>query len=327
MQNLAVSYAALNRHADALKLREEVLRLRQAKLGIDSRDTLVSMHCVAKSYADLGRHADAVKLYEQALPLRQFKAGRDDVGTLDLMYDLANSYLALGRHPDAIKLFEETLALRTAKLGRDDIGTLDALYRLATSYVAAGRYGEALKHHEESLALCLKKFGPDRGNTLRSMYGVVYCLVKLKRGAEAVPIIDDLVPRAVRTGTQPLVISSLFSCRMEHFVRIKDVSGCRATAEMWEKLGYKDGVSLYNAACRRALIAAVIVDNAKSATAAREAEAEADRAMALLKQAVAAGFTDIAHIKSDTDLNVLHGRADFKHIVAELEARKDRKKK
>ena len=62
MNNLAVSYAALGRHAEALKLREETLALRKAKLGPDHPDTLTSMNNLAVSYAALGRHAEALKL-------------------------------------------------------------------------------------------------------------------------------------------------------------------------------------------------------------------------------------------------------------------------
>ena len=41
MDNLANSYAALGRHAEALKLREETLALQKAKLGPDHPDTLI----------------------------------------------------------------------------------------------------------------------------------------------------------------------------------------------------------------------------------------------------------------------------------------------
>jgi hypothetical protein len=49
----------------------------------------------------------------------------------------------------------------------------------------------------------------------------------------------------------------------------------------------------------------------KSAAATKRAEAEADRAMVWLKQAVAAGYNDIAHMQNDRDLDALrHARAD-----------------
>ena len=44
MNNLAESYQALGRHAEALKLHEETLALQKAKLGPDHPDTLMSMN-------------------------------------------------------------------------------------------------------------------------------------------------------------------------------------------------------------------------------------------------------------------------------------------
>ena len=80
--------------------------------------------------------------------------------------------------------------------------------------------------------------------------------------------------------------------RLRHFEKTKDAAGCRATAEMWEKLKRTDAGSLYNAACWRAVTAAVIEHDPKTpgADASRLAREEADRAMAWLKQAVAAGY-------------------------------------
>jgi tetratricopeptide (TPR) repeat protein len=45
----------------------------------------------------------------------------------------------------------------------------------------------------------------------------------------------------------------------------------------------------------------------------------ADRAMALLHKAVAAGFKDAAQMRKDTDLDSIRGRDDFKGLLAELE--------
>ena len=51
-------------------------------------------------------------------------------------------------------------------------------------------------------------------------------------------------------------------------------------------------------------------------------ERYAVRAMDLLKQAVAKGYKDVAHLKSDTDLDALRQRDDFKLLLKELEAMK-----
>ncbi|HMC90417.1 MAG TPA: tetratricopeptide repeat protein, partial [Gemmataceae bacterium] len=98
-----------------------------------------------------------------------------------------------------------------------------------------------------------------------------------------------------------------------------DAAGCRATAELWEKLKQTDGRSLYDAACYRAVAAAVIGATDKSEGAAQKVEAEAARAMTWLKQAIAAGFDDVAHMKQDKDLDALRGREDFKKVVADLD--------
>jgi hypothetical protein len=46
-----------------------------------------------------------------------------------------------------------------------------------------------------------------------------------------------------------------------------------------------------------------------------------DKAMAALRQAIQGGYDDLARLKQDTQLAALRGRADFKKLLAELEAR------
>ncbi len=58
----------------------------------------------------------------------------------------------------------------------------------------------------------------------------------------------------------------------------------------------------------------------RSPAGARQAEAEADRALAWLERAVAAGFNDAATMVEDHDLDALRHRADFKELLARLSA-------
>ena len=85
-----------------------------------------------------------------------------------------------------------------------------------------------------------------------------------------------------------------------------------------EKLNRPDAGSLYNAACFRAVTAAVR-SKTPGADSARLAQEDADKAMAWLHQAVRAGYKNAAHMKKDTDLDRLRDRADFKKLLAELE--------
>jgi serine/threonine protein kinase len=315
MSNLANSYAALGQHTDALKLQDETLALRKAKLGPDHPDTLMSMQNLANNYAALGRHADALKLHDETLALHKAKLGPDHPNTLMSMSNLASSYYALGRHAEALKLREETLALQKSKLGPDHPDTLVSMSNLASSYAQLGRQPDALKLREETLKLCEAKLGPDHPLTLASMINLAISLVKVERGAEAVPIIDDCVQRATGKVVDPDLLPAVMDLRLRHFEKMRDVTGCRQTAEMWEKLNRTDPTSLYNAACWRAVTASVLrtMDH-------KQADAEAEQGMAWLKKAVAAGYKDAAHMQKDKDLDALRDREDFKKLMAELAA-------
>jgi tetratricopeptide (TPR) repeat protein len=232
------------------------------------------------------------------------------------MNNLANGYSDLGRHADALKLREETLALQKAHLPPDHPDTFFTMHNLANSYVKFGRHADALKLREEALALRKAKLGPDHPDTLRSMRALAESLVQLDRGAEAVPVIDECVRRAAGQVVHPKLIPGVMDLRLRHFEKAKDAAGCRATAELWENLRRTDAAGLYTAARYRAVTAAVLRAAGSSPEAAKQADAEADRAMVWLRQAVAAGSEDVATMKADKDLDVLHDRADFRTLMA-----------
>jgi tetratricopeptide (TPR) repeat protein len=258
-----------------------------------------------------------------ARALLKAKLGADHPDTLRSMNGLALSCAALGRHAEAVKLYEEALALTKAKLGADHPDTLRSMDNLAISYAALGRHADALKLRQETLALMKAKLGPDHPHTLRAMWGVAASLVTLDRGAEAVPLIDTCVERAAGKNLQPYLLPGVINLRLRHFEKIKDAAGCRQTAEMWENLKRTDADSLYNAARMRAVTAAVLRAADRSPEGGKQADAEADRAMARLKQAVAAGYKNAAHLKQHRDLDALRDRADFTKLVMMLEGVRD----
>jgi serine/threonine protein kinase len=103
-----------------------------------------------------------------------------------------------------------------------------------------------------------------------------------------------------------------------------DAAGCLAAAAEYEARNHTDAGRLYNAACLRAVCAAVIpqVPETPAADAARLSKEQGDLAMAWLHKAVAAGFSNASHVKQDNDLDALRERADFKKLLAELENKK-----
>jgi hypothetical protein len=168
------------------------------------------------------------------------------------------------------------------------------MYRLACNYTDLGRHADALKLLEETVARGIKR-DPER-HTLWSMMGLAKRYSALGRHAEALKL-------------------------------------CRQTAEIVEKLNLTDSVRIhgvfwnsadrfrmYHAACMRAVTAAMQRAADPSPAGAKQADAEADKAMALLKKAVAAGWKDAAWMGREHDLDALRDREDFKKLIKELTA-------
>ncbi|HZY87294.1 MAG TPA: serine/threonine-protein kinase [Gemmataceae bacterium] len=326
MAFLADSYDLMGKGDAAAKLHQETLDLRKANLGPDDPETLASMNNLGMSYFTLERYADAIRLYEETLALQKVRFGPQHRATLATMTNLANCYGRLDRHLKALELREKTAALLKAKFGPDNYDTLMGMNNLAASYRKLERYEDARLLDEETLERRKKVLTPDHPDTLSSMWGLAKDLINLGRGADALPVLDDCLRRSVGKRVHRN-FPEVADLRLRLFEKAKDVGGCRTTAELWEKQQRTDAHSLYKAAVCRAVTAAVLRATDTSPTAAKEAAAEANRAMAWLRQAVKEGYKDVAFIKKDTDLDALRDRADFQELLGQLQARssKDRK--
>jgi hypothetical protein len=73
----------------------------------------------------------------------------------------------------------------------------------------------------------------------------------------------------------------------------------------------------YDLACYQALLAGAAANPGSGLTAA-EGRAEANRAMSALRRAVAAGYRNLAHMQTDTDLDPLRSRPDFQALMMDL---------
>ena len=82
MGNLASTYQHQGKWDEAEKLQIEVMNARQAKLGSDHLDTLISMGDLAWTYQSQGRWDEAEKLQIEVMSARQAKLGSDHPDTL-----------------------------------------------------------------------------------------------------------------------------------------------------------------------------------------------------------------------------------------------------
>jgi serine/threonine protein kinase/tetratricopeptide (TPR) repeat protein len=361
MNNLAICYAAAGRAQESLKLREETLKLRKAKLGANHAETLVSMRNLADAYADNGRLEEAVKLGEETLPLMKAKMGPNHPYTLMCMHDLAESYAAngralealklreatlpllkarlgvghrttllgmnglalsytdTGRIEEALKLFEETLQLRKAKLGPHHADTLMSMNNLAATYASKGRLQEAITLHEEALRLRKATLGSDHPDTLQSMTNLAQAYDGAGRTQEALKLCEEAFQL-----TNAREVPELLVLRVRYLLKEQKLAAAVESAvKLKERAGVKAG-QLYDAACAYALCAGAARQAQRAGAGTPGFEKLTQEAMGLLRQAVARGYKDAAHMKQDKDLDALRERADFQKLQAELAApRKD----
>jgi tetratricopeptide (TPR) repeat protein len=127
-----------------------------------------------------------------------------------------------------------------------------------------------------------------------------------------------LYPEAVKDRARAFELAPP-EAKTEYLMRLMN---CRARAGQFEaalkdadelaKDDSKDAKNfVYDCACIYGLAHAKTKDDKQAA-----------RAVELLRQAVAKGFRDVAHMKQDTDLDSLRARDDFRKLVAELEKEK-----
>ncbi len=144
MHTLATSYDGAGRRDEALKLREQVLELRQKISGQEKNPTVAAMENLATSYDLAGRRQEALKMREKVLELDRKVYAPEQSEMLDGMHYLAISYDEAGRQDEALKLREEVLARSRKALGREHPDTVNAMKDLANSYACAGRASEAI---------------------------------------------------------------------------------------------------------------------------------------------------------------------------------------
>lgn len=319
MRDLANSYAVAGRFPEGMELEVKALALSKRVLGPDHPDTLIVRNNLAASYADMHRYEDAIALQTETLGLLRTKMGHDHPLALTAAHNVAKAHADLKQYEQAEKICRETLALQKMNPGPTHPDTIQTIYSLANHLGRLERYAEALAYHEEGWKLRRAVLGPNHRQTLYSMWGVASNLFKLDRGRDAVLIADECLRRAAGENFQP-GFALLADLRLEHFRKAGDPDGCRSTAELWDEVRGNDPACLYHSARYWAATASVLrADDAPPEGIKRaECEAATERAVDRLRQALAAGYKDLAGLEQDKDLADLRERADFRTLVAGL---------
>jgi serine/threonine protein kinase/Flp pilus assembly protein TadD len=107
-------------------------------------------------------------------------------------------------------------------------------------------------------------------------------------------------------------------------LHLGDHAGAAAAADRLAELAVEPANDLYQAAGFLARAVPLAAKDEKLSAAKRKELAKdyADRALAVLRQAVQKGYKDVARLKKDPDLDSLRQRDDFRRLLAELEKKK-----
>jgi serine/threonine-protein kinase len=310
---------------------------------------------LARSHNDLGallqtngRPKEAETAFGEALAVRKQLAA-DFPNQPDFRYDLANSHNNLGvmlestgRHQDAVTAFRDALTLYM-QLAADFPNRPGFRADLAKSHnnlgillKEAGRIKEAETAFRDALASLkqlasnfpkVPEYQADLANTLD-------CLAELAQAqhhhADAFRLLDEAqsaIQQALRTNPRYPFYRAIAADNRNTLAQVRlglgEHAAAAAAAEEMGTIGANPANDAYSAACLLASCLPLAQKDAKLSVAKRQelARSYADRAMALLRQAVAAGYKDAEHMKKDKDIDPLRGREDFKKMLADVEAK------
>jgi serine/threonine protein kinase len=357
--DLAAAYLALALiHSDTARWEPAEAAYRQAVAIQESEfaahpDSPRHRYALANTLATSGftlvraeRPDDAAPMLRQALDLLR-KEGGDDAADIEHQSLLAKTQMNLGqvdsskgRYDEAEPALKEAVRLYGfLARSRPDEGPEDwqSLARSQTILGVAYKFKSKFKEAEEVQQQALgtfEKLAHDHPDVREFGYDLGRCSMELAMTAEkggrldvalarydqAIPILDDAVSRGYEAARRVAV-----AARIGRAITLaKQGNHVRATEDV-EALARRDGltsVNVYDLAClcSRASAAVGRDDRLSPADRVRLKALYADRAMGFLKKAVTMGHRKPAVMKTDSDLDVLRDRDDFRKLLADLEA-------
>jgi eukaryotic-like serine/threonine-protein kinase len=335
-RDLALSHENLgNRLYDLGKRTEAEGQYRQAlaiqeKLAADFPAVPVYRQDLALSHVNLGtllqvlrKLAEAEEQYRQALAIQE-KLAADFPAVPDYRLGQARAHnllgllLAdLGKRTEAEEQYRQGLAIGE-KLTADypampaykiDLGGGYCNY--GTLVLSGGRASESLAWFDKAIATLAPVHRAEprdviaKGFLCGSHGGRALAYDRLMKHAEALQDWDRAIE--LSNPAQRLILRA--SRATSWIVGGKVAEAVAEVAELTKSSNWNEG-QWYDFACAYSIASGKMAD---------KKQAYADRAMELLQMAVKSGFTHVAHMKKDTDLDPLREREDFKKLIAELE--------
>lgn len=307
----------------------------------------VTHHSLANLLANTGRLGEAEQEYRHALAVLQPLVAEYPKEPLyrknlaETQNSLATVLQATGRLEEAETAHQTALAVKK-QLAADFPAVPEYRTNLALSHLNLGvllaalhRPQEAEQEYQDALALLrrLAQNFPDvsahQENLAKTMVNMAILAADAKgfgRARELLEQAETHLWTALQANPENPRYRQLFRTHRQilttTLAALGDHAGALRTAEELAQFGGNSAADTYDIACALVLCVPIAEQDQRLSESERRDQARtyADRAMALLRQAVAQGYRDAEHLKGDTDLAALRGRDDFRKLLAEMEA-------
>jgi serine/threonine protein kinase/tetratricopeptide (TPR) repeat protein len=333
----------------------------QKQLVVDFPNRPQFRQDLARSHFNLGRlfrltgsEKDAESAIAAALALQKQLAA-DFPTRPDIRLELAQSHNGLGIvFVETGRLREAENALRaglevTRRLAADFPTRPDIRRNLAATHGNLGGVLDdlgRLKEAEEAYVAALtvnKQLAadfpnqPDLQNDLAAALGNLALLHLKKRDfqaarsrlEEALPHHDAVLKANPANSTYRQFYRNNLAALVQASAGLADRTAARQVAQKLRDLAWDPATDAYDAACALARCIPIVAGAPKQKfkdDRDKRAAFYGDEAMSMLRDAVIKGFKGAARLKKDDDLAPLRGRADFKKLVAQLEAGTNKEK-
>lgn len=198
--NLASTYRALGRAAEALPLAQRALPIAEAALGPNHREFAIALANVAATYRALGRAAEALPFEQRAVDIAEAALSRDHptdairaqrgLSVALGLGNLAVTLRALGRWAETLPLEQRALAIAEDVLGPDHPDVAIGLGNLAATHRGLGRAAEALPLEQRALSIAEAALGPNHHDVATRLGNLAATLRALGRTGEALPLFE-----------------------------------------------------------------------------------------------------------------------------------------
>jgi CHAT domain-containing protein/Tfp pilus assembly protein PilF len=197
--NQATELSIAGKLAEAQKLAEHALAIREKNLGPEHPDVAQSLSLLANIYRKLGDFAMAGQLHLHALEIREKVFGPEHPLVAVSLQSLALSYHLEGDYEKASPLYQRAFAIRQKALSPDHPDIAESLNGLANLFGDQGDNLKAEPFYQRALVIWEKAFGPEDHSVSRALNNLAITYQYLGDYLKAEPLYQRSLEIKVKT--------------------------------------------------------------------------------------------------------------------------------